>query len=81
VNPILGPIIMLFFSIIHFFTEVAVYTKGIRSPRRHEADFCYCPVAPGLQEAAAKHFDEVFSPKYNEMAEAKHKNGASRNVY
>ena len=26
----------------------------------------YSHVAPGLQEAAAKHFDEAFSTKYNE---------------
>jgi integrase len=29
----------------------------------------YSHVAPGLQEAAARHFDEAFSPKYNGMAE------------
>ncbi len=26
----------------------------------------YSHVTPGLQAAAARHFDEVFSPKYNE---------------
>ncbi len=29
----------------------------------------YSHVAPGLQEAAARHFDEAFSPKYNGMAD------------
>jgi integrase len=29
----------------------------------------YSHVAPGLQEAAARHFDEAFRPKYNGMAE------------
>ena len=29
----------------------------------------YSHVAPGLQEAAARHFDEAFSPKYNGIAD------------
>ncbi len=42
----------------------------------------YSHVAPGLQEAAARHFDEAFSPKYNGMAErAGHKNEVNGKVY
>ncbi len=29
----------------------------------------YSHVTPGLQEAAARHFDEAFNPRYNEMAD------------
>ena len=29
----------------------------------------YSHVAPGLQEAVARHFDEAFSPRYNGMAD------------
>ena len=42
----------------------------------------YSHVAPGLQEAAARHFDEAFNPKYNEMAvKVRHENEANGKVY
>lgn len=42
----------------------------------------YSHVAPGLQEAAARHFDEAFSPKYNGMADkTRYGNKSSKNVY
>ncbi len=42
----------------------------------------YSHVVPGLQEAAARHFDEAFSPKYNGMADkTRHGNEANKNVY
>jgi integrase len=42
----------------------------------------YSHVAPGLQEASARHFDEAFSPKYNRMADmARHENDANEKVY
>jgi integrase len=42
----------------------------------------YSHVAPGLQEAAARHFDEAFSPKYNGMADrVRHENEANEKVY
>ena len=42
----------------------------------------YSHVAPGLQEAAARHFDEAFSPKYNRMADkVRHENEAIEKVY
>jgi len=34
----------------------------------------YSHVTPGLQEAAARHFDEAFSPKYNGMVEKTRRN-------
>ena len=41
----------------------------------------YSHVAPGLQEAAARHFDEAFSPSYNGTPyEAKHKNEANEKI-
>jgi len=42
----------------------------------------YSHVAPGLQEAAARRFDEALSPKYNEMADrVRHENEANEKVY
>ena len=42
----------------------------------------YSHVTPGLQEAAARHFDEVFSPKYNERADnILHESEAKEKVY
>ena len=42
----------------------------------------YSHIAPGLQEAAARHFDEAFSPRYNEMADkVRHQNEANEKVH
>ncbi len=42
----------------------------------------YSHVAPGLQEAAAQHFDEVFSLRYNEIVDkVRHENKANEKNY
>jgi len=42
----------------------------------------YSHVAPGLQEAAARHFDDAFSPRYNEMADkVSHESEANEKAY
>jgi integrase len=42
----------------------------------------YSHITPGLQEAAARHFDEAFSPGYNEMAvKSGYENEANETVY